>query len=465
VGNPADLTVVELLPLLAARSLSARELVDACIDRVERLDPVVKAFITPTFEPARAAAAAVDEARAAGRPLGPLAGIPVGLKDLYYTAGIPTTASSKVLADFVPDFDATVWARLRDAGAVLLGKLNTHEFAAGTSTPPTTNPWDPTRTPGGSSGGSAAALAARMLPAALGTDTAASIRLPAAVCGVAGLKPTWGRCSRHGVIPLAWSLDCPGPMARRLLDVSLLLGVMAGVDPSDPTTIEADAGPYPAAAPDGLTGVRIGLPDRYFWDGIDAGVERLAREGLHRLAGLGAEIVDVAMPASTDALLGEKFGPLEKTIIVEAAGWHRPLMQEKGPLYSPDVLSLLSAGETVPAPDYAELQYRRATWAREWRTVFADARLDAVASPTVPAPPGLQTPSQNAFAGPSYDLTKPWSLSGFPALSVPVGLDGLGLPVGVQLAGLPLAEGRLLEIGIALDEDVAFYRRTPPIVG
>ena len=267
------------------------------------------------------------------------------------------------------------------------------------------------------------------------------------------------------MIPLAWSLDCPGPMARRLLDVSLLLGVMAGVDPSDPTTVDAAAGPYPTAAPGGLTGVRIGLPDRYFWDGLDAGVERVAREALERLAGLGAEIVEVAMPPSTDELFGEKLGPLEKTIIVEAAGWHRPLMETKGPLYSPEVLSLLQVGETVPAPDYADFQYRRAMWGREWRQAFADARLDAVASPTVPAPPGLQTLSQDAFAGPSFDLTKPWSFNGFPALSVPVGLDGLGLPVGLQLAGLPLAEARLLEIGIALDEDVAFYRRRPPIVG
>jgi aspartyl-tRNA(Asn)/glutamyl-tRNA(Gln) amidotransferase subunit A len=462
--DPADLTLVEVLPRLERRELSARELIDACIARVERLEPVVKAFVTTTFELARTGAAAADEARAAGRPAGVLAGVPVGLKDVYYTKGIRTTASSKVLADFIPGSDATVWARLAGAGAVLAGKLNTHEFALGTSSPPTTNPWDTRRNPGGSSGGSAAALAARMLPVALGTDTAASIRLPAAVCGVAGLKPTYGRCSRHGVIPLAWSLDCTGPMARRLADVAVLLGLMAGADPADPTSLSDPVGPYPAAAPEDLRGVRVGIPDRYFWDGVDAGIARVCRDGLARLEALGAELVDFAMPPSTDAVVGERVGPLERTLIVEGVTYHRRLIRERAALYSPEVLATFEAGEGVSGPDYVDAQRLRATWTREWRAAFADHRLDVVASPVVPAPPGPQTPSQAFAAGPSFDLTKPWNLNGFPALSVPVGLDERGLPVGLQLAALPLAEARLLGIGMALDEDVAFFRRRPPIV-
>ena len=465
-ADPADLTLVEILPLLEQRRLAARELVDACIARAERLDAVVKAFVTPTFEAARAGAAAADEARAAGRPVGPLAGVPIGLKDLYYTKGVPTTASSRVLADFVPAFDATAWARLRDAGAVLLGKLNTHEFAIGTSSPPTTNPWDTTRNPGGSSGGSAAALAARMVPIALGTDTGASIRLPAAVCGVSGLKPTYGRCSRHGVIPLAWSLDCPGPMARRMVDVALLLGIMAGADPADPTTLAAAVGPYPAGPPaGGLGGVRIGIPDRYFWDGVDADIDRLCRAGLARMEAMGAELVPVPMPASTDAVLGEAVGPYEKTVVVEGASYHRRLMRERAALYSPEVLAAFQAGEGVSGPDYVDAQRLRATWAREWRATFADHRLDAVASPVVPAPPGPQTPSRSFAAGPSFNLTKPWNDNGFPALSVPVGLDSRGLPVGLQLAGLPLEEARILSLGIALDEDVRFFAQAPAVTG
>lgn len=461
--DPADMTLVELLPTLDARRLSARELVDACIARAERHEATIQAFVTPTFDLAREGAAAADEARAAGRPTGPLAGVPVGLKDLYYTKGIPTTAGSRALADFVPPFDATAWTRLAAAGAVLMGKLNTHEFALGTSSPPTTNPWDTTRNPGGSSGGSAAALAARMLPVALGTDTGASVRVPAAVCGVAGIKPTYGRCSRHGVISLAWSLDCPGPMARRILDVALLLGIMAGADPADPTTLAADVGPYPTGVPDSLAGTRIGVPDSYFWAGLDADVDRVAREALGRLQALGAELVPVPMPASTEAVLGERVGPYEKTVTVEAASYHRQLIRDRGPLYSPEVLATIESGEGISGPEYLDCQRLRATWVREWKETFVTLRLDAVASPVVPDPPGPQTPARNAFAGPSFNLTKPWNLNGFPALSVPAGLDHRSLPVGLQLAGLPLEEARILAIAAALDEDIRFFTKAPPL--
>jgi aspartyl-tRNA(Asn)/glutamyl-tRNA(Gln) amidotransferase subunit A len=463
-SNPADLSLVEVLALLERRELSTRELVEACITRVERLEPTVKAFVTPTFDRARAGAAAADQARATGRPVGPLAGVPVGVKDMFYTKGIPTTASSRVLADFVPDFDATVWARLQQAGAVLLGKTNTHEFAYGTSSPPTTNPWDPSRNPGGSSGGSAAALAARMLPAALGSDTGSSIRLPAAICGVSGLKPTYGRCSRHGVIPLAWSLDCPGPMARRMLDVALLLSLMAGHDPADQTTLAAPAGPYPTAPPGDLRGVRLGLPDRYFWDGVDADIARLCQEGLARMESMGAELVGFPVPPSTDEVLENPVGVYERTVAVEATSYHRRLARERAHLYSPEILSIILAGEGFSGPDYVDAQRLRSTWVREWRETFAAQRLSAVAHPVTLAPPSRQTPSRNPMGGPSFNLTKPWNMNGFPALSVPVGLDGLGLPVGLQLAGLPLSEARLLSLGIALDEDIRFFTRWPPLV-
>ncbi|MGH9003781.1 MAG: amidase, partial [Acidimicrobiia bacterium] len=386
-----------------------------------------------------------------------------GLKDLYYTKGIPTTAGSRALADFVPGFDATAWARLAGAGAVLMGKLNTHEFALGTSSPPTTNPWDPSRNPGGSSGGSGAALAARMMPVALGTDTGASIRVPASVCGVAGIKPTYGRCSRHGVISLAWSLDCPGPMARRILDVALLLGIMAGADPADPTTLADPPGTGPGAAPGDLAGTRVGVPETYFWDGLDGDIDGLCRQGLARLEAMGAEVVPIPMPPSADAVLGDPLGPYEKTVVVEAASYHRRLIRERGALYSPEVLATIQSGEAVSGPEYVDGQRLRATWAREWRETFVALRLDTVASPVVPAPPGPQSPAENAFAGPSFNLTKPWNLNGFPAVSVPVGLDSRGLPVGLQLAGLPLEEARILAIAAALDEDVRFFTRTPPL--
>ena len=475
--NPADLTLVELLPLLESRQLSAQDLVEACIDRVERYDPQVKAFQRTTFDIALAEAVAVDDARAKGRPVGPLAGIPIGLKDMTYTKEVPTTGSSKVMEDFIPDFDATVWARLHDAGMVLLGKLRCHEFAYGTSTPPTANPWDTKRNPGGSSGGSGAALAARMLPAALGTDTGGSIIIPSATCGTTGLKPTYGRCSRHGNIPLSWSLDNIGPMSRRMADCAVLLQVMAGHDPADPTSLPAPVPAYPTAAPPSLAGVRIGLLDRYFWDDVDPEVERVCKEGVARLAAMGAEIVTVPAPPVTEEILHpgpnpygafvvQKEGPdaLIKIILPEATSFHRPLVKERPHQYSPEVLGLLEFGETISAADYVDAQRLRSVWVRQWRDLFARERLDAVASPALPADPPYQTPSEAFVFGASFRFTKAFNLNGLPTASVPVGLDNHGFPVGLMLAARHLDEARLLQIAIALDEDVRFFTRKPPIL-
>lgn len=475
--NPADLSIVELLPLLQGRQLSARELVEACIARVERFDPEIKAFELPTFERALAGADATDEARATGRPVGPLAGVPMGLKDMTFTKGIPTTGSSKVMEGFVPDYDATVWSRLQDAGMVLLGKLSSTEFAYGTNSPPTVNPWDTKRSPGGSSGGSGAALAARMLPAANGGDTGGSIIVPAAMCGIAGLKPTYGRCSRHGGFSLGWSCDHVGPMTRRMADCAVLLQIMAGADSADPTSLQVPVPDYPTKAPADLAGVRIGLLDRFYWEDIDADVERVCREGTARLADLGAEVVDVPAPPCIDDVLGRganpygaavlsKDGPdtLIKIVLPEATSFHRRLAADRPHRYSPEVLANLKAGETISAADYLDAQRLRSVWVRQWRELFAAERLDAVASPAVPTEPTYQTPSQSFIFGPSFRLTKGFNLNGLPSVSVPVGLDNRGFPVGLQLAAQHLDEARLLQIAIALDEDVRFFTRKPPLL-
>ncbi len=277
--DPADLTLVELLPLLRARRLSARELLEACLRRVDAHEPAVKAFVVLTPELAADAAARADADRAAGRPVGPLAGVPVALKDLYLTRGTPTTASSRVLAGHDPGIDAAVWERLRAAGAGLLGKTTTHEFAYGTASAPTRNPWDLTRNPGGSSGGSAAALASRMVPVATGSDTGGSLRIPSAACGTSALRPTHGRISAYGVLPLGPSLDTTGPMARRLLDVALLLPLLAGHDPRDPCSLDAPVPPYAQAAPSRLDGVRVGLPTGPPFDEVDEQVARVVPPG------------------------------------------------------------------------------------------------------------------------------------------------------------------------------------------
>jgi aspartyl-tRNA(Asn)/glutamyl-tRNA(Gln) amidotransferase subunit A len=464
-SRPSELTLVELLPLLQARTLSATELVTDCLRITDALEPQLQAFVTRTPELALAAARVADDARAAGRRVGPLAGVPVGLKDLYYTAGVRTTAGSRVLADFVPDTDATVWERLREAGAGLAGKTNTHEFAYGTSSPPTRNPWDPTRNPGGSSGGSGAALAARMLPVATGSDTGGSLRIPAAVNGICSLRATYGRVSRAGVVTLAWSLDTTGGMARRMLDVALLLGLLAGHDPRDPTSLDLPVPALPDAPPEDLRGTRIGIPDRFFWEGVDADIVRVCREGLQRLEAMGAELVEIPVPTSTDAVMVHPATDVYVlTNLVEATSYHRQLVKERAALYSPEVLALLEAGEALTGPDYVDAQRRRSVWARQWREIFATHGLAAVAHPTVQQPPGEQVPSQSFTVGPQITLCKAWSNNGFPSLSVPVGLDSRGLPVGLLLAGLPLAEAPLLSLGIALDEDVRFFEQRPPVL-
>ncbi|HKY75271.1 MAG TPA: amidase [Acidimicrobiia bacterium] len=475
--NPADLTLVELLPLLESRQLSSLELVEACIDRIDRYDPQVKAFEQTTFDIGLAEAVAIDDARAKGRPVGPLAGIPIGLKDMTYTKEVPTTGSSKAMEGFIPDYDATVWVRLQEAGLVLLGKLSCHEFAYGTASPPTVNPWDTQRGPGGSSGGSGAALAARMLPAATGTDTAGSIILPSATCGTAGLKPTYGRCSRHGNFPLSWSLDNVGPMARRIADCALLLQVMAGSDPADPTSLQAPVPTYPMQATADLKGVRIGLLDKYFWDDIDPDVERVCREGVARLSAMGAEVVTVPAPPVTDEILHpgpNPYGAIQfqkdgqdaavKIILSEAASFHRRISRERPHQYTPETLGLLAFGETVSAADYLDAQRLRSVWVRQWRDLFTNHRLDAVASPAVPTEPPYQTPSSGFIFGPSFRLTKAFNLNGLPTVSVPVGLDNRGYPVGLMLGARHLDEPRLLEIALALDEDVRFFTRKPPIL-
>ncbi len=457
--DPADLTLVELLPLLEAHTLSARELLDACLARVEGSEPEVRAFVVLTPELARAAAERADAERAAGHAVGLLAGVPVALKDLYLTRGVPTTASSRVLAGHDPGIDAAVWERLRDAGAGLLGKTTLHEFAYGTGSHPTRNPWDLSRTPGGSSGGSGAALAARMVPVATGSDTGGSLRIPAAACGLSSLRPAHGRVSAYGVLPLSHSLDTTGPMARRMRDVALLLGLLAGHDPRDRHSLDEPVPDYPDMPREDLSGVRIGLPASVFWEGIDSQVAAVCRSGLDRLVARGAELVEVPVPARTPEVLafpgayGDTMGP-------EALAHHATWLAEREHLYGEAVLHRFAQARETTPERYAQAQRDRIAWAQGWRDVFAEHHLDAIAHPTIPEPPAV-VPEDGRGAGPSIALAKAWSLTGFPALSVPAGLDERRLPVGLQLAGLPEQEAELVGLGLTLDEDVQLWRTAP----
>jgi aspartyl-tRNA(Asn)/glutamyl-tRNA(Gln) amidotransferase subunit A len=388
-----------------------------------------------------------------------LAGVPVALKDLYLTAGVPTTASSRVLEGHDPGVDAAVWERLRDAGAGLLGKTTLHEFAYGTGSHPTRNPWDLTRTPGGSSGGSGAALAARTVPVATGSDTGGSLRIPAAACGLSSLRPTQGRVSTYGALPLSRSLDTTGPMARRMRDVSLLLRLLAGHDPRDPGSLDEPVPAYPDAPREDLTGVRIGTATRWFWDDVDPSVAATCRAALDRLVARGAELVPFAPPADTEQLMafpgayGALMGP-------EALEHHAAWLADREDRYGESVLHRLAQAREITPEQHAQARRDRARWQHDWRALVAEHRLDAVAHPTLPEPPPVQ-PDEGRGPVASLRTTRAWSVSGFPALSVPAGLDVRGLPVGLELAGLPEQEARLVGLGIAVDEDVQLWRRAP----
>ncbi len=449
--DPASLTLTAVLPLLAARTLSARELVAACLARVEAVEPQVLAFVVCTPERALDAARQADDDRAAGRPVGPLAGVPVALKDLYLTRGVPTTASSRVLAGHDPGIDSAVWRRLRDAGAGLLGKTALQEFAYGTGSHPTRNPWDLTRTPGGSSGGSAAAVAARMVPVAAGSDTGGSLRIPAAACGVCTLRPAHGRVSTAGVLPLAASLDTAGVLARRMLDVALLMRLLAGYDGADPLSLDVAVPDYPRQVPD-VRGRRLGvLP---LAPGTHEGVAAACQAALQLLVERGAVLVPVTPPAGA-ARIGAIPGTYGELQGPEALAHHAEWSATRAHLYGGHVRDRLRQAAQVTGAEHTRAQQERRDWTAGWRQRFAEQGLDAVASPTLPQPP-------EPLAGPlpSLALTKGWSVAGFPALSVPVGLVD-GLPTGLQLAGLPEREADLVGLGIAVDEEIRFWEREP----
>ena len=478
--EPSELSALQALAALRAGTLTAVELLASCRARVDHAEGVVKAFVTRTDEVARAAADRSDARYRAGRSL-PLDGLPVGLKDLYYTKGIRTTASSRVLSDFVPSSDATVWARLRGAGGLLMGKLNTHEFAVNAQTTPTTNPWNTQRGPAGSSGGSAAALAARYLPVATGTDTGGSIRAPASACGVVGMKPTYGRVSRHGVVSCCWTLDHAGVLARTVADSAYLLHLVQGPDPLDPTALPPDetrgSDDYPLQPPPSLRGRRVGVPTSFFWSGLDATVETVARTAVSELAKLGATVVDVDLPPSfAPAISGDyadlDAGLLNSTVGIfatlggsELAAYHRHLVEQKGPeSYWPATFALIESGLTIRARDYLRAQQMRSVYSREMRQLFAEHRLDAVVHPTLPQAPPQQVPFDSPSQAADLSLTQPWDLCGFPSLSLPVGLDGIGVPVGLLLSGPPLSEAVLYELGLALEAALEFSsaHRPPP---
>ncbi|MFG1813187.1 amidase [Kribbella sp. NPDC049174] len=458
--SAADLSLTEVLQLLGQRKLSARELVEDCLRRIDLAEPAIRAFVTRTPDLALEAADRADQARAGGEPVGPLAGVPVAVKDVFLTKGVLTTAGSQVLATYVPAEDAAVWERLAAAGAGMLGKTTTHEFAYGTASTPTANPWDIRRTPGGSSGGSAAALAGRMVPIATGTDTGGSLRIPAAACGVSTLRSARGRISRYGVIPLSPSFDVAGPMARRMLDISILMRVLAGHDPRDPATLDEPCPAYPLEPPRDLTGTRIGLPIAMSWEHVDERIAVVCREALDLLVSRGAELVEIENPPNAKVVLEKSTGVFDTINESEAHQIHDALVLHSH-LYTPQVRERVRKGERISRQRYDEALRLRDHWTRDWRQLMLSHQLDAIAHPTIDAAPPLIDHSRPP-KGPRIRLSVPWSIADFPALSVPAGVDDRGLPVGLSLATLPEREADLVALAIVIDEDLQLWRHGPP---
>jgi len=461
MSAPEDLLALDVAALsarLRSREISPVELTEAYLDRIGALDGKLRAYITVTAEVARAAAKTAEAEICAGQWRGPFHGVPVAIKDLLYTRGIRTTGGSKILAGLVPDHDSTVWKRLAEAGAVLLGKLNLHEFAYGIScTNPhwgtVRNPYGLDRIPGGSSGGSAAAIAARMAAATIGTDTGGSIRIPAALCGCVGLKPTWSRVSRYGVIPLASTLDHVGPIARTVRDAALMLGVIAGHDPDDSTSSRNPVPDYTAALCIGneIAGLRIGVIRELNY-GLSNDVARSFNAALKQLAAMGAAVEEVSAPAIETASVAAT-----AVMLAEALEYHENWMRTRPGDYGADVRGLLEMGMGVPATSYVRMQRARAA-------ILADALhalegRDVLVAPASAIPaPRIGAATVQVDGGASMDtvqaiirFTAPFNATGQPALAIPTGLSADGLPLAMQIIGRPFDESGVIRVAAAYE--------------
>jgi aspartyl-tRNA(Asn)/glutamyl-tRNA(Gln) amidotransferase subunit A len=455
-----------LATLIQRQEVSPVEATRAVIDRVEKFDRQLNSFITLLRDDALVQARAVEQEIRDGRYRGPLHGIPIAVKDLYYTKGTRTTAGSKILSDFIPAYDATAIARLREAGAILIGKLNMHEFARGATNASSLigackNPWDTLRVPGGSSGGSAAALAAGLCFGALGTDTGGSIRIPAALCGIVGLKPTYGRVSRYGVFPLSWSLDHVGPMARTVTDAALMLQVIAGHDRRDHTTRTAVVPDYGAALTGDIQGARLGIPQEFYFEQLDPAVGDSVRAAILTLERAGAQVEEVSLPLTKYAAAVGRLISL-----TESAEIHEKFLKTCAADYTPDVRAGFLTGQLILGKHYLRAQRLRSLIRHEMAEALR--RIDVLVTPTVPIPAPQIGQTTGTIGQETTDviaalsrLTRPANLTGFPAISVPCGFTPEGLPIGLQLTGRPFAESTVLQLAYAYEQETDWHQRRP----
>ena len=467
--DTSNLTIKHLSKLIASREISCLEVVDAIIERIEKLNPTLNAFITILDESAKREAMHADSLIKQGKYLGPLHGIPISLKDLIYIKGVRSTSGSKILADFVPDYDSTVAIKLRTAGAVIVGTNNLHEFASGITgiNPhygPSKNPWDIARMSGGSSGGSAVAVSSGMSLASIGTDTSGSIRVPSSLCGIFGLKPTYGRVSKYGVMPLAPSIDHVGPLARSAWDIAAVLQVIAGYDKLDTSSLKPPVPDYLKEISSSETKesnkadsshekFKIGIPKQFFFDMIEPKVMEIFREFVVRLHSCGMTTSNVDLDG-TDKIF-ETWRPIR---LAEATAIHNEWMVSRPQDYGEDVIRMLEKGFEITAVKYINAL-------QKWRQVIKDAFLkgmteyDALLVPTtfIPAPflnqneVNIKGKPTEVYLSLSW-LTTVFNITGLPALNIPAGLFDSKLPVGVQLVGRPFDEARILKIAYAYEQ-------------
>ncbi len=448
--EPSELTVSEAAGQIRGGALSPVELMESLLARSRVLEPGLRVWVTLDEDAALAAARRSQDTLERGGPIGPLHGIPVGVKDIFYTEGVKTTAGSPIYADFIPPHDSTAVARLKAAGAIMMGKTVTTEFAF-FDPPPTRNPWDPAHTPGGSSSGSAAGVAARMFPAALGSQTAGSVLRPASYNGVVGLKPTFGRISRYGVVPVAWSLDTMGFFTRSVEDAAMMLDALAGHDPRDRSSSGKPVPDYARALRSPDAPPRIGLMRQFFLERSDTEVRAHTEVAVRRLGAAGARIEDVAISADFDTLLAAH----RVVMSVEAACVHHADHRERPDDYSPKVRGTIEAGMLISGVAYVQALRVRRSFCRQ--LVKAVRRFGVILTPSTanPAPRDLATTGDPAFQ-------TPWTSCGLPTITLPSGLSKTGMPLGVQLAAGPFEEQNLLAVALWC-EQVMDAAPAPPL--
>ncbi len=461
------MTLAEAARMIARKEVSPVELAQTILARMDRINERMRAFITVTAEEALDSARHAERKNTGGNG-SPLNGVPLSVKDLYDTKGIRTTAGSKVFAERVPASDATTVASLKDAGAVLVGKTNLHEFAFGVTsinkhwgTP--LNPWDPGRICGGSSGGSASAVALGLGFGSLGTDTGGSIRIPAALCGIVGLKPTYGRVSLRGVVPLSWSFDHAGPMAQTVEDAAILLETIAGHDPKDSSSRKLESHRYTAALTGDIKGLRAGIPKTYFFENVAPEIHTAVQTAIRRLEQLGAKTIDIDVPGISvhRAIWLQIASP-------EAYSFHERYLKDHADLYGADVRARIEPGRMLSSLDYVRAQRARTKLREEWREVFES--VDVVVTPTTPVPASRMEDVLKAWGDTPEPVwislarfTRLFNILGLPAISIPCGFTSNRLPIGMQIIGRAFDESTVLRAAHAYEQDSGWFRELSQI--